>query len=156
MLSIVRWVLLGLCLINLIALLAVRGGLGEYVRGGSLTTAHLGTCFDDIEREQSHVTCSARWTAGAREVQGTVTEADPTGAAAVAEGSSGSHIEVRLPVTDVRVFAHGTNARMADPASMAAGGGFLLATLALLAWAAAGPVRRFTARRCVARPEAVA
>ncbi|WP_432993451.1 hypothetical protein [Dactylosporangium sp. CA-233914] len=148
MLAVARWVLIGICLLIVIPLLTSRGGLGEYARGGSLTTAHLDTCFENVDRlERPHIACSARWSTGAREVRGAVTEVDPTGAKAVTGGGSGSHYEVRVPATDVRVFAHGTDARPADATAMAAGAGFLLATLALLAWETVTLVRRFTARR---------
>ncbi|MFG2041531.1 hypothetical protein [Dactylosporangium sp. NPDC048998] len=155
MIRVVRWVLLGFCLISLLSLLSTRGGLGEYARGASLTTAHLGTCFEDIDQlERPRITCSARWNAGADEVRGTVSEVDPTGARAVIEGTSGVHYEVRLPATatDVRVFADGTKARPADTRSVALGAGFLIAVVGLLAWEAVVLLRRCAARRCVARP----
>ena len=53
--------LIGLVTVCLAALLYPRGGLGEYLRGGSLTTAHLDACLNDIWHEDDHVTCSAVW-----------------------------------------------------------------------------------------------
>jgi hypothetical protein len=152
MLGLARWGLLAICLVNLLPLFTARGGLGEYARGGSLTVAHLGTCFDDVDQvERAHISCSAHWSAGGREVDGTVTELDPAGSRAVVQGASGTHLEVVLPATDVRVFADGATARQADTRSMALGGGVLAVTVALLAWEMVLLARRATARRATTR-----
>ncbi|GAA1572051.1 hypothetical protein GCM10009827_112570 [Dactylosporangium maewongense] len=140
MLRFARWVLLAFCLLSLVPLLTGRGGLGEYLRGASLTTAHVGTCVEDIdELERSHITCTARWPEGAGDVIGIA----PEGVTAVDAGVSGSHYEVRLPGgEDLRVFARGAEARAADSKSMLVGGGVLLVTVALLAWELTVVVRR--------------
>jgi hypothetical protein len=136
MIRILRWALVGFCLINIAALLYVRGGLGEYLRGAALTTAHLGPCVEDVDgMERSNIVCRARWDAGDGPVEGAVSHVEETGARA-APGASGSHFAVDLPggATEVRVFARGARARPADTRSMAAGAGVLLLTVALLAW----------------------
>jgi hypothetical protein len=151
MIRILRWVLVGFCLINIAALLYVRGGLGEYLRGATLTTAHLGACVEDIDRvERANITCSARWDAGDGPVDGTVSHVDGAGARA-ASGASGSHYAVELPAgaSEVRVFARGAQARPADTRSMAAGAGVLLLTVALLGWDA---VRFLRGRRVSREP----
>src|SRR4051794_15073751 len=97
MIRILRWALVGFCLINVAALLYVRGGPGEYLRGATLATAHLGACVEDIDRvERSNITCSARWDAGGGPVDGAVSHVDGAGARAAA-GASGSHYAVDLP-----------------------------------------------------------
>jgi len=144
MIRLFRWVAIGFCLINLVALLSDRGGLGEYLRGSRAVTAHLGTCRDHIDdTERSHITCSARWTVSTGEVEGSVTDVDPAGVTAVA-GSSWTDYEVRLPAgaTEMRVFARGAGARPADTTSMWAGGGVLLAIVGLLAWESIVILRR--------------
>lgn len=152
MVAIARRVLAGICLLILIPLLTTRGGLGEYLRGASLATAHVGTCIEDIDNmEIGHVTCTARWAVDSREVEGTVTEVDSTGVGAVSPNVNGVHFEVRLPVQDITVFADGTSARPADSKSMSLGAGFLIALVALLAWEAVAIGRRAAARRSAAR-----
>ena len=152
MVGIARRVLAGICLLILIPLLITRGGLGEFARGASLTTAHVGTCFEDIDRmEIGHITCSARWSADSRQVEGTVTEVDSPDARAVSPSVNGVHFEVRLPVQDITVFADGTSARQADSKSMSLGAGFLIALVSLLAWEAVTLARRAAARRSLAR-----
>ncbi|WP_426503152.1 hypothetical protein ACPPVO_36750 [Dactylosporangium sp. McL0621] len=127
MARVLRWALIGFAAVALASLLYVRGGLGEYVRGGSVTTAHLGACTNDIWHEEDHITCPATWDAGGGEVRGTVRIGDAN---------------VRLPAAQLRVFADGTTAVPADPRTMAIGAGVLAVLLTLLGWEAFPLLRR--------------
>lgn len=133
MLGIVRWFLIVFCLVNLVPLLTQRGGLGEYARGATITTAQPGTCFEDIDQqERGQVTCAARWGG----IDGSVLLGEQVRAVPVVAGVSGSHYEVRLPAgyERVQVFADGSEARQTDPPAMALGAAALLVMAGLLAW----------------------
>jgi hypothetical protein len=139
MAALVRWVLTVFVALCLASLLFPRGGLGEYLRGGTLTTAHLERCVDDVWREQSNVTCTATWDGG---VQGTVQVHDATGAQAIDEGQSGNPHPIRLPQPDMRVFADDRLAQQADSDLIAIGWGVLAVFVGLLGWTVVGMVRR--------------
>nr|BFE59961.1 hypothetical protein GCM10020063_044870 [Dactylosporangium thailandense] len=124
MIALFRWVLMGFLVICAASLLYPRGGLGEYLRGGSLTTASLSDCVDDMWQEVSHISCKGTWNLGDGEVRGTVREVSP-----------------HSPAT-LRVFAAGTTAHPADTRLMMTGAGVLVALAGLLGWEAVALIRR--------------
>jgi hypothetical protein len=126
-------------------LFAQRGGLGEYLRGASQATAHLDSCTTYIDRvERAYTSCWARWTAAGMAVTGLVVDVDAAGWKAVGTPPSAIQYEVQIPEDrrQLRVFAHGIQARPVQPSLIRVGAGFLAVTAALLAWSLLPLARR--------------